>query len=177
MAKAIQLDYSALGNEVISIPLSQGKFAAVDKDEYGKVRKWKWYFNKGYAVRNEGNWRKEERKTVRMHRTIMDCPVGKEVDHIDGNGLNNTKKNLRICSRNENCHNREKYKTNKSGFKGVYWESGKKKWKAQATFNNRRINLGRYPEKISAARAYDLFAMNHFGQFARLNLPYIRGGE
>ena len=143
------------------IPLSQGKFALLDDDDFEYLSKFKWCVSKSncgrkfYVMRrlskNQGG------RTQAMHRLICGCVHDKNVvvDHIDGNSLNNQKSNLRVCTRAENSRNADKPVNNTSGYKGVYWDKSKKKWTAQIKFEKATIPLGRYHDKIEAARAYN----------------------
>jgi hypothetical protein len=104
-----------------------------------------------------------------MHRFVMNCPAGMEVDHMDGNGLNNQKANLRICTRRQNSSNRLRRKG--SGYKGVHPYDGGKKWIVTITVDYKNINLGMFTCEKAAARCYDAVAKLAFGEFARLNFP------
>lgn len=99
-------------------------------------------------------------------------PEAVEVDHIDGNTFNNQKNNLRIATATQNAQNRKRFKNNNSIFKGVS-RPGRREigWRARITINKNTITLGRFDDEISAARAYDEAARQHFGEFARLNFP------
>ena len=110
-----------------------------------------------------------------MHRLIMSCPDDMFVDHIDGNTLNNTRENLRICTHLQNHRNKKKTRRYKgrptiSQFKGVN-RASKNTWLAKLQKNRERIYLGCYPTEEEAARAYDAAAREHFGEFAKLNFP------
>lgn len=149
------------------IPLSQGKIAIVDADDYDWLMQWKWYYsNNGYAVRNKPVAGK--RKTVLMHRLILNAPNGVPIDHADRNKLNNSKKNLRFCSSSENFQNRERQSNNTSGYKGVC-QVIRNKWLATIVVNRKQINLGCFNEILDAAYAYNQAALRHFGEFAVLN--------
>lgn len=108
----------------------------------------------------------------RLHRFLLQPVDGFSVDHINGDGLDNRRSNLRLCSNRENSHNAAKRATRNcsSAFKGVYL-ADKKYWCAQIQINGKKVNLGRFADELSAARAYDLAALEHFGEFARLNFP------
>lgn len=106
-----------------------------------------------------------------MHRFIMDAPKGQQVDHINGNKLDNRKSNLRICSHSENLRNQRKPKDNKSGFKGVSWHKGAKRWCAEIRSNGKRHHLGYFDTAEDAAKAYDIAATLIHGDYARLNFP------
>ena len=103
------------------IPLTRGMYAIVDDEDYEYLNQWKWGARKDhnafYAVRGvEVNGRCE---AILMHRVIADAKEGDEVDHGNGNGLDNTRKNIRICTHAENAKNRRLNKNSTTGFKGV----------------------------------------------------------
>lgn len=190
------------------IPLTRGQFAIVDAEDYPRLSRFTW-FTEGthknyYAVR------KENGKSIKMHRQIMglpstiiaesskdqvlenspststaknstlkthnchrhfgDCIV---VDHIDHNGLNNQKKNLRVCTFAENCRNLHNIRHKTSKYKGVHWRKRSKKWAAAIRCNNKTYHLGYFHDEIQAAKAYDRAAKKYHGNFASLNLPNI----
>jgi hypothetical protein len=151
------------------IPLTRGKFAIVDDDDYEYLSNHKWYAinSGGYATRSYVEDGK--RIFVRMHRLIMNVPEGFIVDHIDGNTLNNQKSNLRICTRAENCRNRGLNKNNTSGYKGVMRNKSKNRWAAVVMYNREKVNCGHYKCKHEAATAYNLKAIELFGEYAWLN--------
>ena len=151
------------------IPLTKGKFAIVDADDYYRLTKYKWHAARGvntsYAA---ANWRG---KGVIMHRVIMGAPDHLVVDHIDHNGLNNTKANLRLCTTSQNNRNCVPKKGTTSRYKGVVWNKERKKWRAAITFNKKAQLLGDFENEIDAAKAYDRKAAELFGEFACLNFP------
>jgi hypothetical protein len=100
----------------------------------------------------------------------MNPPPGLVVDHIDGNGLNNTRVNLRICTSAQNiCNSKGRSKTSK--YKGVTRRKMSNKWFAQIKFNRKHIDIGRFDNEIEAAKAYDNVARKLFKEFAYLNFP------
>jgi len=152
------------------IQLTQGRVALVDDEDYEWLSQWKWFYDNGYALRN--NW-KPTHTIIYMHREIMNTPKSKRTDHKDTNGLNNQKSNLRICTQSENLMYRGKQKNNTSGYKGVTFDNAKQKWMAQIKVNRKKIYLGRYKKAIDAAHAYDDAAQKYHGEFARLNFPGV----
>lgn len=153
------------------IPLTQGKFAKVDDEDYDYLMQWRWQV----LHDREGGWYAQTTinyATVRMHRLIMKAPFGTEVDHINSDGLDNRKCNLRFCTRSQNQRNQKtRRKGTSSIYKGVWLQRNSKKWQAQITYNRRRIYLGCFTDEIEAAGAYDRRAIELFGEFARTNFP------
>lgn len=158
------------------IPLTQGKFALVDDEDFEELSKHKWYANKirwiFYAVRNIGT--RPNRKAILMHRQIMNAKKGQEIDHRNGDGLYNRKSNLRFCTTKQNQHN-QKSQIGSSRFKGVSWSKNNKKWLARIGFNYHQKYLGLFDNEIEAAKSYDQKAEEMFGEFANLNFPKKRG--
>jgi len=155
------------------IPLSQGLFALVDDADFEWLNQWKWSANKigntFYAIRKER--KRPFQKTIYMHREIMNTPKGVQVDHINRDGLNDTRANMRNCTIAENSYNRKRVSTNHSGYKGVSWSKPNQKWMACIKMNNRSAYLGYFDTAEDAARAYDQAAKLNFGAFASLNFP------
>lgn len=104
-----------------------------------------------------------------LHREIMGAVSGQFVDHKDGNPLNNTRKNLRFCSKAENQYNQRKRLDNTSGYKGVYWNRLNKNWRVKINYKNKTIEVGSFSKATDAALAYDSAALKYHGQFARTN--------
>lgn len=151
------------------IPLTQGKFAVVDDQDYERINKHKWCYSGGYAIRVTSLKRDGEVKTILMHREIMNTPDGMETDHEDGNGLRNIRKNLRVCTKQENDRNQRTQVNSKSGFKGVSWYERDGKWRAQIGNGKKKEFLGCFEDPEDAARAYDDAARKLYGRFAKLN--------
>lgn len=155
---------------LISITLTQGAVALVDESDIEIVSARKWRLQKcgrrwAYAVADIRG------RVVGMHRLITNCPVGMVVDHIDGNGLNNVRTNLRIATASQNIRSQRVQQVSKtSKFKGVYWDKKQLAWIARIGIGGQRIPLGSFDAEDDAARAYDAAAMLHFGQFALCNL-------
>jgi len=158
------------------IQLSNGSFVLVDAEDYEFLNQWKWKEHSGTAQRNKhiatiGDWKDGKRKDVcvLMHRVIMDAPEGMDVDHINGNRLDNRRANLRVCSHAQNRANSKTPVTNKSGYKGVSWCKRDSRWIAFITSNGKSKNLGRFLDIVEAAKAYNRAALSMFGEYARLN--------
>jgi hypothetical protein len=152
-----------------AIPLTRGLFAIVDATDYERLSRHTW-FAEGTA-QNCYAVRKENGRSIKMHRQITRAPDHLVVDHIDHNGLNNRRANLRLCTFAENCRNLRITRHKTSKYKGVHWHKGQKKWAAQITANGKRHHLGYFAKEIDAAQAYDRAAPKYHGQFAHPNLP------
>lgn len=156
------------------ISLTQGKVAYIDDEDYELVSEYKWRADKKgrtyYAVAYIKGSGKKNYKQIYMHSLIMAPNDFEEVDHINSNGCDNQKVNLRVCSGKQNKQNKQKQQGNyTSSFKGVYWFKRIKKWRAQINVNNKSIHLGYFLDEKDAAKAYNQAALEHFGDFARLN--------
>ncbi len=149
------------------IPLTQGKCALVDDEDYEELSKHKWCATKtacGFvAVREKAG------KRILMHRQIMSAPKSLDVDHKNHNTLDNRKENLRICSPSQNLANQRLRTGGTSKYKGVCWHKANKKWAACVRFKWENIHLGLFNDEIKAAQAYDRKAVELFGEFAWLN--------
>ena len=155
---------------MIKIELTQGKFALIDDEDFELISRYKWYFSKlslnyGRVVTRC----KKKVKNIKMHRLIMNAPDFFEVDHINGNTLDNRKINLRLVTHSQNQKNMKTHKDNKSGYKGVSWHKKAKKWQVHIKLNNKKGYLGLFLTKEEGALAYNKAALKHFGEFARLN--------
>ena len=156
------------------IPLTQGKFAIVDDEDYDHLMQWSCHINAdGYAVRNSDYIRGEKRTTIQMSREIMNAPHGLKVDHRDTNRLNNRRNNLRFANDLESGRNRNGNKNTSSIYKGVTWMPRLNKWQAQlgGQENGKRKNiyLGVFSSEIEAAKAYNRAAKKLHGEFVKLN--------
>ena len=152
------------------IPLSQqkrrnqrnfGLVAVVDDEDHEWLSQWNWTAvsthrrNGGYAMRIEAG------KTILMHRLILNAPDSAEVDHVNGDGLDNRRSNLRLATRTQGRANRRRFKTNTSGFKGVSFDKQSGRWKLSF--------VAHFDSAEEAARTYDQIAQLVFGEYARTN--------
>lgn len=154
------------------IPLTQGKFAIVDDEDYDWLMQWRWHYCQGYARRTVHTpMIKGKRKTsvILMHREILKPEDGFDVDHRDTNGLNNRRYNLRPATKAKNQGNRKLTKGKSSQYKGVSWDKINKNWVANIMNNYKNHNIGRFHDEVSAAKAYNKAALEYFGEFALLN--------
>lgn len=158
---------------VVEIPLTQGAVALVDEEDAAHLLGFKWLlYRPGHGRRYAGRRvakSHDHGALMAMHRVILAAPQGFDVDHIDGDGLNNTRANLRIATRSQNMANIPKRPGCSSQFKGVSWNKRSGRWVANIGHNNRVVYLGGFTSELQAALAYDRAARDLFGEFARLN--------
>lgn len=153
------------------IPLTQGKYAIVDTEDYEFISQWKWHHSSGYAIRSEylGCFNGQGKsKTIYLHRVILGTPEKFHTDHINGDKLDNRRSNLRMCTRTENMRNRKK-QDGSSKYKGVTWYKKLGKWSVRITHEEKRKFLGYFYSEESAALAYNKAAKEFYGEFARIN--------
>lgn len=157
------------------IPLSQGQYAIVDPEDYERLSKYKWHVKKEprtfYAIRSEPYKKGRRRKNITMHRVILPVPEGLFVDHINHNGLDNRKANLRPATKRQNtCNSRPSRNKKYTKYKGVWWHKDSKKWVATIRHNYKGIHLGYFDDEIEAAKAYDRAARKYQGEYAKINI-------
>lgn len=151
------------------IPLSQGQSAIVDDADFDFLSQWKWTAQR----QADGRFyvmRRDARRLILMHRLLNGTPDGFVTDHIDGDGLNNQRANLRTATQAQNTMNRHGKRGGTSRFKGV-WDDSKtaphKPWRAAIRINGKLKYLGRFASEEAAGAAYAQAAANHFGEFSR----------
>ena len=162
---------------MIEIKLTQNKVTIVDGEDFEYLNQFKWY-----AARNGCTWYARmhasringKRKLIHMHRVIMNTPKHLPIDHISGDGLDNRKKNLRLCTHQENHFNiRNAHKNNKLGIKGITWYKTRKKFRAQIMINKKAIHLGYFNVMGDADSAYRKAEEKYFREFARKGDHYV----
>lgn len=147
-----------------NIPLTQGKFALIDDADYEWASQYKWHFTtNGYARRVA-----KDRTTPRMHREINKTPNGMDTDHINGDKLDNRRENLRSVTRSQNVMNLVKGKKGKK-YKGTQYLKRSGKYNAMICLNGKNQFIGNYDTEEEAALAYNLKAVELFGEFSCIN--------
>jgi hypothetical protein len=132
----------------------------IDSADLPIVNQHKWKIVNSYVVSTKG---------IKLHRLLMNPDDNKDIDHRNGDPLDNRRCNLRVCNRSQNLQNRRKFKNNTSNYKGVTNCSGR--FRARITIDRQQMHLGYYDNAYEAGLAYDAAARLHFGEFARLNHP------
>ncbi len=148
----------------------------IDKEDELMFDKYSWYLRytrkNGKPYVTTDIWIKltKTRKKLILHRVLLGVTDPKrQVDHINGDTLDNRKENLRDCNYSENNRNRKKGIRNTSGYKGVCWNKGMNKWFAQIRVNRKQINIGHYSNILDAVAAYNEAALKYHGEFANLS--------
>jgi len=157
------------------IPLTQGQYAIVDPQDYVSLNQYKWYACKNsntfYALRNGPRREDGKRRAIHMHRVVLPVPEEMVVDHINHNGLDNRRANLRAATIAENRRNWRKRRKGMytSRYKGVWWNKSSKKWVSTLGVDGVKKYLGRFEDEIEAAKVYDEAARKYQGEFAEPN--------
>lgn len=152
-----------------------GNYAIVDDDDYNELNKFNWFAVKNLRKNKDPvYYAKRDSGRISMHRVVINCfDKSKDIDHVNHNGLDNRKENLRSCTRSQNSANSRHRPAPISGctYKGVQQKPGGKNWRAFITLDYKTEYLGTYNTAEDAAIAYDIKAIEIFGEFACLNFP------
>lgn len=152
--------------ESVMIPIA-GLFIILDAEDVDRVMEHNWFPSScgKYPLS------RQNQKTVYLHRFLLRPPSGFQVDHINGQTWDNRKSNLRLATRSQNNQNARKHADSASKYKGVSVVRRKKgdRYRATITIRGKVTNLGHFDDEIAAARAYDRAALEHFGEYARIN--------
>ena len=148
----------------MKILLTQGKAAIIDVVDYDLIRSIKWC-----AVKNGNNWYAKH-KTIYLHRFLLNPKSNEECDHINGDGLDNRRCNLRIVTSAQNSMNSQKRPGyTSSRFKGVSWDKANNRWRADICVDYKKMYLGLFSDEVEAVKAYNVTASEYFGEYAKLN--------
>jgi hypothetical protein len=153
-----------------TLQLTQGMVAIIDDSDYEAVSQFSWRVQRNkntfYAMRHV--YANGKRTSQYLHRYLLNPSNGIEVDHEDGNGLNNVRLNLRLATDTQQSHNQRRRPSIKvNRYKGVSRTHGR--YQARIQVGKQRIGLGCFPTDVAAAQAYDRAALIHFGEYASLN--------
>lgn len=159
---------------MIEISLTQNKITFVDDEDYSVISRYNWCAHKDgntyYAMAYIPGSGKKHKKMIYLHRLIMNAQPEQQVDHINGNGLDNRRENLRFATRSQNRQNQFHIRGS-SKYKGVTWSKRDSVWVSRITVGGKIKFTGNYKNEEDAAKAYDKAAIEYFGEFARLNFP------
>ena len=165
----------------VRVELTQGKFMLVDTDdlEIATTRKWSALYMKSgklgnfYAAAFDNT---KHKGLILFSRFLLDAQTGAQVDHVNGDTLDNRRSNLRLVSRAQNQQNRIKHTAGSSKYKGVHATGNNKNpWQARITVKGKTKYLGSYKTEVEAAHAYNYGAVENFGKYARINI--LTGGK
>jgi len=159
--------------EIRYLSLTRGKYAIVDAADYPALSKHKWFAQPTERGRTFYAARTHKGRAVSMHRQIMKPPKAMVVDHINGNGLDNRRCNLRICTQLQNSQNSRRRRPGKSRYRGVFPRGDK--WQAAIQHDGKPLYLGLFDSEVEAALARDRKALELAGEFAVLN--FARAGR
>lgn len=157
------------GQKIISLTNSD-KIVIVDEEDFEHLSQWNWQFFKSSGHAGRCQWINGKSKTFLLHREINKTPDHLFTDHVNGDKLDNRKKNLRNCNKSQNGMNRPKQKgVYSSIYKGVTWCKTMNKWKARVKANRKYYSLGYHETQEKAALEYNTYAYIYHGEFARFN--------
>jgi hypothetical protein len=160
------------------IPVHGGLIALIDDEDEALVQGFDWHpvhtNGKSQTYANAWVYSTNPPHRVYMHRLLLDVPDDVMVDHINRDGLDNRRSNLRPCTNSQNLLNAAKRRTNygtslSSTYKGVSWNKGHNKWRSYVFLGGKQIFLGYFVSEVDAALTYNRAATQHYGEFARLN--------
>lgn len=160
-----------INGDVAVIPLTMGYEAIIDAADVNRVAAFDWVASRSF--RRNGDLRavyavaRKNGKTVCLHRLILGDVGGLHVDHVDGDGLNNRRKNLRAATTAQNAYNQRLPISNTSGYKGVTWDKSRARWVAQIYVGGKNKKLGKFKDIEQAAAAYSRAAQAYFGEYGR----------
>jgi hypothetical protein len=156
--------------------LPTGHAALVDSTDWPVVNQYSWAASTGewgvYVIAN--TVKPDGRRTmIKLHRLLLDAPRNLLVDHVNHDGLDNRRANLRLCNTSQNGGNSRMSRNNTSGYKGVGWHKQKGKWRAYIGVDRKLRHLGLFDDPWEAAQAYNVAALEAWGEFAFLNIRKV----
>lgn len=164
------------------IPLSKnGKnkgihFALVDDEDFELVSKIRWHLHKGAKTNYARGWDQKTNANIYMHRLILSVKDKSiTIDHIDHNGLNNQRQNIRTATLSQQRKNSTPIGISK--YLGVTYDKSRGKWKSSICINGKTIHLGRFASEEEAAKARDIAAIKYHGKWANINLKNKSNGQ
>lgn len=164
----------AVTESYCTIPLTQGKVALIDAADYERVSQYCWRLHErggNFYARRAIRVASRKYRYQTLHRFLLDDPSECFIDHINHDGLDNRRSNLRLATPSQNMYNRRPNRDTSSEYKGVSYAADRGLWRAEIRANGARLNLGQYEAPEDAARAYDSAARRLHGAFAALNFP------
>lgn len=167
----MSITYLTIAGSTAVVPLTQGKFALIDVADLPRVEGKRWYArrtSKGWYAQRDERGPDGAYRFVHMHRVIAQPPENRIVDHINCDGLDNRRSNLRHATNGQNA-TWSKFPKGSSGYRGVFWQCDRDKWRAEISKDRKKHFLGDYDDPAEAARAYDAAAIELHGEFARPN--------
>ena len=162
----------------VELALGRGT-AYVDDEDYERVSQYRWHFDRGYAKAYYYDRLIGKLRSMYLHRFVLQPLPGQTVDHANGDGLLNTRANLRVCTDQQNAAHQRRKKSGQSQYKGVRRLSSREgrplstRWVARITVNYQNIHIGCFATEEEAARAYDEAARRYFGDFAAPNAEMV----
>ena len=168
MAKKAIRPIRVEGN-VAYVPLTKGYEAIIDAEDAPMVdgRNWRAMVSRNSVYAVYMTMIATVSRATLMHRALMSAPGDMQVDHINGNGLDNRRANLRLATVVQNAMNRGPQSNNTSGFKGVTWEKRRLLWRAKIRIDGKERHLGYFPTREDAHSAYAKASATHYGAFGR----------
>jgi hypothetical protein len=161
-----------VGDGTARVDLGREKVAIIDIEDIGLAKGYNWCLSGGgYAIRKRTSQDEPGGPSVFLHRVVVHAPPNIGVDHINGDKLDDRRRNLRHATQKQNVWNTGPRKRGTSRFKGVSWHATNSSWTAQIRSRGRNITRSGFESEEAAAKAYDDLAREHFGEFARLNFP------
>jgi hypothetical protein len=155
-------------SNIITIPITKGLFVTINSEDYELVLPYSWYAKKGKNTYYAAN---KNKSVIYMHRLILGLTdPNLKGDHIDHNGLNNCRNNLRVATNSQNNFNAVKRRGHASTkYKGIYYDRSREKWACEIKVNKKKKYIGRFKSEVKAALAYNEAALKYYGEFAHLN--------